>query len=208
MIFSSCLSDNDTHLVCDASVLINIIASGEAERILIALPFRILASEQAIREVYSGAADGHSEAQVLRDLVSSDVLEVLPMADQAMDTFSDLVSGSLASSLGDGEAATAALAIAAGYVAGIDEKKATKICGERFPKLKIATSVDLLAHNSALSVLGREGLASATLRSLKLARMQVREHQLTWMVDLIGLERAGECSSLRRLLASRRTQLT
>lgn len=204
MIFSSCLKDEDEFLIADASVLINLIASGEAAPILRALPMKVAASEAAVREINSGAANGRPESKILNDLISEDLVEVMAMKPAALDIFSDLVSGSLAQSLGDGEAATVAMASLSGGVAVIDEKKATKVCRERFSHLKIATSVDILSFGTVQSSLGKMALEKCVARSLKLAKMQVWDHQLSWIIDVIGEEQAKTFGSLNRLMRARR----
>ena len=57
MTYLSCISDVDKVLTVDASVLINLIASGEAARILRSLPSRIAVSEIAVREISSGLSN-------------------------------------------------------------------------------------------------------------------------------------------------------
>jgi predicted nucleic acid-binding protein len=58
------------------------------------------------------------------------------------------VVGPAQTTLDDGEAATIAHAVALNGVALIDERKANRICTERFPELRIASTVDILVHPS------------------------------------------------------------
>jgi hypothetical protein len=86
-----------------------------------------------------------------------------------------------------------------GATAIIDERKANRICGERFPEVRVGCTVDLLAHPDIMSALGRETLCQAVINALRLARMSVLPHHVAWVVDLIGEGQAALCTSLPRL---------
>lgn len=200
MTFSSCLTDRDSILVLDASVIINLLATGYASAILQAVPAPIVVTDNVIREIELGAANGRPEPKQLLELIHNQILKREELSGIALEHFFDLVSGSTAASLGDGEAATLALAHCNGFTAGIDEKKATKISSERFENLRLITTVDILAYEPVRISLGDEALAKATLQALKNARMQVRENQFDWIQGLIGCENVSLCPSLRRLI--------
>lgn len=200
MTFSSCLTDRDSILVLDASVIINLLATGYASAILQAVPAPIVVTDNVIREIELGAVNGRPEPKQLLELIHNQILKREELSGIALEHFFDLVSGSTAASLGDGEAATLALAHCNGFTAGIDEKKATKISSERFENLRLITTVDILAYEPVRISLGDEALAKATLQALKNARMQVRENQFDWIQGLIGCENVSLCPSLRRLI--------
>lgn len=200
MTFSSCLTDRDSILVLDASVIINLLATGYASAILQAVPAPIVVTDNVIREIEQGAVNGRPEPKQLLELIHNQILKREELSGIALEHFFDLVSGSTAASLGDGEAATLALAHCNGFTAGIDEKKATKISSERFENLRLITTVDILAYEPVRISLGDEALAKATLQALKNARMQVRENQFDWIQGLIGCENVSLCPSLRRLI--------
>ncbi len=199
MTFSSCLTDQESILVLDASVIINLLATDHASAILQAVPTPIVVTDNVIREIELGAANGRPEPKQLLELIHNQILMREELSGIALEHFFDLVSGSTAASLGDGEAATLALAHCNGFTAGIDEKKATKISSERFENLRLITTVDILAYEPVRISLGDEALAKATLQALKNARMQVRENQFDWIQGVIGCENVGLCPSLRRL---------
>jgi predicted nucleic acid-binding protein len=117
--------------------------------------------------------------------------------------FEALVVGAAADTLDDGEAATIAYALEIGATPIIDERKAHRICNERFPSFALASTVDLLAHASIEAELGREALTDAVLQALLNARMRVLPHRIKWVVDLIGHSRACECPSLPRVVSRR-----
>lgn len=198
MTFSSCLINQRAALVLDASVIINLLATGYANTILQALAVPLYVTDNVVREIEQGAVNGRPEPALLDELISSQILIVKELAGAALEDFFGMVSGHTSSSLGDGEAATLALAYRNDLSAAIDEKKATRIATERFASLKLVTTVDILAYAPVQSSLGNEVLAKATLHALKRARMQVREHQFDWIAQLIGIENVAACPSLKR----------
>jgi len=204
MTFLSCLTD-DTDLVLDSSVIINLLATGHAPSILRALAVSIAVTGNVLREIERGAANGRPEFELLTAMVNEGVLRVEELEGRALETLFDLVSGTIAESLDDGEAATLAFAHGSGFCAAIDEKKATRVATERFGSLRLVTTIDILAHKSVRASLGEKVLANATFNALRVARMQAREHQFEWIADLIGSENVDACSSLRRLVKRRST---
>ncbi|OLU32844.1 hypothetical protein [Pseudomonas sp. PA27(2017)] len=198
MTFSSCLINQRNAIVLDASVIINLLATDHANTILQALAVPLYVTDYVVREIEQGAVNGRPEPALLAQLISNQVLIIKELTGTALEDFFGMVSGHTSSSLGDGEAATLALAYRNDLSAAIDEKKATRIAAERFARLKLVTTVDILAYAPVRSSLGNEVLANATLHALKRARMQVREHQFDWIAQLIGIENVAACPSLKR----------
>ena len=201
MTFSSCLTEEDRQLVLDASVVINLLATGAPAPILHALGIPVLVTDNVVQEVSRDDNNGRPKLALPGELIADGTVCVARLEGSSREIFAELVSGSTVETLGDGEAATLAFAQAAGASAAIDERKATRIAGSRFRSLRLATTIDILAHHAVLSALGKDGLAQATFQALRVARMQVREHQFEWVANLIGNENVAACSSLRRLAA-------
>ena len=95
---------------------------------------------------------------------------------------------------------TIAYALARSATALIDERKATRICAARFPRLRLASTVDLLAHPEVQRQLGVDGVGDLVFRALRDGRMSVLPHQLDRILDVIGDERAALCASLPKRL--------
>lgn len=205
MIFSSCLTEEDSELVLDSSVVINLLATGHAASILKALAMPVVLTDDVLREVEFGSSNGRQEVGFLQEMIAAQVLTICELEGHALETFFALVSGSASESLGDGEAATLALAHAKGCSAAIDEKKATRLATERFASTRLVTTVDILAHDGVRAGLGDARLAEAAFQALRLARMQVRELQFDWIARLIGPQNVEACSSLKRLARRRST---
>ena len=99
--------------------------------------------------------------------------------------------------LDDGEAATIAHALWRDAVALIDERKARRICAERFPRLRLASTVDVLLHSLVTDALGETGQRDAIFRALRDAKMQVvPPDRMQELVRRIGPVRAAACTSL------------
>jgi len=191
------LNNPETALIADASVAINLNATGCAEEILKALPYRVSIVDVVLDELDSGKERGRQDSARLRSLINSGLIDMVRIGDdEASSIFESLVIGPAAMTLDDGEAATIAFASAHRHAAVIDERKATRICAERFPKMPVVCTVDLLAHPAVSKSLGISGLAEAVYRALFFGRMRVLQPHRTWVVELIGAERASECASL------------
>lgn len=196
----SCLNDPTVLIVADASVAINLNATRHSEEILVALPNRFVVVEEVALELEDGRRNSRKDADALSVLVASGRMEIVRLGDAGMEYFTGLVSGHAAQTLDDGEAATIAYALENGAMALIDERKANKICANRFAELPTGCTVDLLGHNDIQAALGRESLADAVFNALYYGRMRVLAHHTAWVVDLIGSERAAKCNSLPMLV--------
>lgn len=131
-------------------------------------------------------------------MISAGLVEIVSLSEAAASIFEGLVIGPAAETLDDGEAATLAYAVAAEAVPIIDERKASRICDEKFPSVRLGCTGDLFAHPAVVGKLGREKLSQAVLNALQTARMQVQPHFVAWVLELIGKEQAAYCPSLPR----------
>jgi len=194
----TCLTDPDAPVVIDTSAAINVIATGCAADILRALPNRLLAVDAVPAELEEGRRRGRPDAVLLNELVMAGHIGIVSLGDSAGQIFEEFVIGRAAATLDDGEAATIAYAAEHGAIAIIDERKANRICRARFPALARGCTLDLFTHPGVLDALGRDRLAGAVLNALRKARMRVLPHHVEWVVRLIGVENAAECTSLSR----------
>jgi predicted nucleic acid-binding protein len=190
------LSDPAALLVADASAIINLNASGCAGEILKALPNPVAVTDVVPGELATGRSRGRRDADLLQELIAGKLISVVALDDAATAHFEGLVVGPAAMTLDDGEAATIAYAVANGGVPIIDERKAKRICTERFPSLRLACSTDIFAHDGVLHAMGQSRLAQAVVNALQIARMRVLPHHRKWVLDLIGPEQAALCMSL------------
>ena len=196
----SCLTDREVPVVADTSVLINLNATRCAETILDALPNPFLVVSEVIPELKYDEKTGRDDATAVNAWQASGRLEVVQLGGTGMRHFDGLVSGPVAQTLDDGEAATIAYALELRPYAIplIDERKANRICVERFAALVTGSTVDVLAQDDVQAALGKVRLADAVFNALHDGCMRVLPHHLKWVVDLIGPERAKQCMSLPR----------
>ena len=192
----NCLLDPSKPLVLDASVAINLNATGNCIRILDAIPNPVVIVDIVSRELEVGRAKGRSDADVVAALVASGRVEIASLCAECEGNFLAMVCGSGSATLDDGEAATIAWAVAHGGIPIIDEKKGLSICRDRFPSVQAATTTDIFAHDRVLAELGRDDLGDAIFNALLAARMRVQERQIPWVIDMIGSSRAQLCHSL------------
>lgn len=197
MSYVSCISADDSPLVLDASVIVSLNATKQAKAILTGLPNSCLVTSVVVGELRRGAACGHSDADRLDILMRDGAIQEVTLTDGMQSNYLSLVSGPSSESLDDGEAATLAYACADGLNAVIDERKALRICSERYPSLKTASTVDLLAKALNCAAMSRKSVAEAVFAALTHARMRVLPEQLSWVLDLIGAERTKKCLSIR-----------
>ena len=111
-------------LVADASVLINLDASGFAETIITASCGVLHATRNAVDEVIEGERRGYGNAGAMQALEERGLLRVVDIGDREAPIYRGLVEGTAARTLDDGEAATVAYAVENRAIALIDEKKA------------------------------------------------------------------------------------
>ena len=195
MVCRSCLDERPAAVVADTSVVINLNATGCTDAILRALPNRCVVVEQVSLELQVGRRTGRADADALAVLIEQDLVEHAELGHTGMLHFTSLVSGLAAETLDDGEAGTIACALEHGAVALVDERKAIRICAERFPSLGIGCTVDVLAQRHVQAAFGTS-LADVVFNALDRGRMRVPDHYGQWVLDLIGKERAAACRSL------------
>lgn len=203
MTFSSSLTDHKKGLVLDASVVINLLSTGHAPAVLKALAMPLFVTSKVVKEIRNGFRDGREGSDLFDDLIDEGVLTEHSLDGSSIARYFELVSGRTVDTLDDGEAETLAAAEAMTCYAAIDEKKATRLASERLGSLKLVTTIDILASSRVQASLPRKNLVDGTLRALKIARMQVREREFDWVVELIGQEHVVDCSSLKRLVRQR-----
>ena len=191
----SCLDDLATPVVADASVVINLIASGFAGKILdtLAGPLRVPREVQA--ELESGRNRGHEDADKLAGLVAAGKVAIADLDAAGLRCFSTLTASPAGGALDDGEAAAIAYAVEHDATVLIDERKAIRLCADRFSHLTVGSSVDLVGCPAVRATLGQD-LPDALFNMLSVGRMRVLPQHLDWVAEQIGRHRAARCPSL------------
>jgi predicted nucleic acid-binding protein len=160
-------------LVAETSTAINLIATGFAASIIRDLPVRVVAVDAVQAELEMERGRGRTDAERFNELVAEGLVQIVGPGDAGNQHFEELVIGSAAESLDDGEAATIAYGVEQQGTACIDERKATRICSVRFPSLRIGCTVDILTHSQAQEHLGAERFSDALFNAPHDGRMRV-----------------------------------
>lgn len=195
MTFLSSLIENSSTLVLDTSVMINLHASTYGERILDALPNNIVVPDVVIHELEheSRARNGNGELAFVNGLLARGKAEMVSLDDRSFEVFGRLISQT--PSLGDGEAATIAVADSVGHLPVIDDGKgrttAALISGQ-----SPLWSLDLLLHPKTSEALTSASITEAVFLALSEGRMRIDAARCDDVVSMIGTHRALQCPSL------------
>jgi predicted nucleic acid-binding protein len=185
-------------LVMDASGLINVLGTGMAGPLLRNLGLPVLVAARVLGEVSRHPIPGEPIAPAIAALRSEGLIQEVQLGDHGRATFLELVANDVNGGLDDGEASTIAAALehSEQAVIVVDEKKATRIVSERWPRRRCVNTVTVLAQTRVRNGLHDGAFADVVFSALKHSRMRVPPDGMDWVVRLIGEERARQCSSL------------
>ena len=194
MTYSSSLTDDLTPLIFDTSVLINLYACSYGERILTAVPNGIIVPQVVAGELEHETSRKNGEHRFLHDLIAGGKVTLGNMTDEENVLFANLASGS--PSLGDGEAATIAIAANRQFLPLIDDRKARALAFHLLRGQEPGWSLDLFRHASVTSALGGTAAIVALYLALRDGRMRIPVESTEYIIDLLGNERARDCTCL------------
>ena len=194
------LTDPDKIIVADTSAAINLNASGFAEKVLQAIPNKVVIPDSVLAELDAGRKHGYNDTSCFRKLINDGLVGVISLGKIAVHHFENLVIGPATETLDDGEAATIACAVEQLGIAILDERKANGICAKSYPDLLTGCTVDFFSHPEVYRILGKDNLALSVFNALTIARMRVLPHHQDWVVQLIGPEQAMQCNSLPKAI--------
>jgi predicted nucleic acid-binding protein len=191
---SSFLIDYLRPLVLDTSVLINLHACMHGEQILTAVPNDILIPEIVAGELEHETSRRNGEQRFLHNLVANRAVALTNLSDAEYDIFQMLTSNS--PSLGDGEAATIAIAATRHFSPVIDEKRG-RARAAAFPGMgQLGWSLDIFRHPHVTAKLGSEAAVDALYLALRDGRMRIPLESCDSIIALIGIERSIDCTCL------------
>ena len=179
------LNSDSSPLFLDASVIINLVASGRSDEILQALGHPIFIEQAICSEFKRDPRDGSDAKIIIEKLVNQARLKVITLSDSQYETFLGLTGALPPDDLGDGEAATIACACGVG-AAVIDERKATRIATDAFPNLPVYSSLDLLCADSTIKALGKAEVSNAVRDAISKARMRVPHPWKNWVSKFVA----------------------
>ena len=189
-------------LIGDASVVINLIATGRALEIIAALAHPFAVTENACAELKEGASKGHNDYAALKKLIGTDIVTRAILSEAALPVYEQLIDGSRGRTLDDGEAATIAHANAISAIPLLDERKARSLCAMSFPNLRIVCSAELLMAPALAEKFGPQGQVELILNALKIGRMRVPPDHVAKIRNIIGEDNAAQCPSLPKIISA------
>jgi len=194
MNFYSSLADNLKPQILDTSVLINLNASTVGDRILRDIPNEFLVSRIVAQELEHETSRQNGDCVFLENLIADKTVMLTSMTDEEFSLFAKLTSGP--SSLDDGEASTIAISTTRNISCVIDEKRgrsqATGLMNGQAP----SWSLELFRHEAVVGSLSSASAANALYLALRDGRMRISKDHCDYVVDLIGVQRALDCTSL------------
>jgi predicted nucleic acid-binding protein len=191
-------SDGSIPLVLDTSVIINLIATGQAAALVRALPNPAFVTRNVLAELDMGCRFSAEDRAALKDLLDQGLVKEQALGNRGLSIFETLIDGSTGDDLDDGESATIACANEHGACAVIDERKARRVCGKLYPHLLLACTAELLLV-SIETISNHEASQNIFLRALQVGRMRVPSDLVNEVVLIIGVHEAANCPSLPRI---------
>ena len=206
MICSSFLADTTATIVLDTSVIINLHACGRGESILATIPNRVLLPQAVMGELEREAGRSDAELAFAKGLIDQQIAELAWLDERSFGIFEKLISGS--PSLGDGEAATIALAFADNAIPVIDERKGRSRAAKLLSRSGLPWSLDLLLHPALQAALTEAERVETIFDALRNGRMRIDEARCDAVASFIGIQRALQCPSLPSYKVRRKIWLT
>ncbi|MBK9145177.1 MAG: DNA-binding protein [Candidatus Melainabacteria bacterium] len=178
-----------SHII-DTSVVINLHACANGERILSAIPCDFLVASVVEAELDNEISRTNGEYSFLEMLVARRIVTVADLMDDEIELFGDLIAH-----LDDGEAATIAIAFHRQMTPVIDERKG-RARATALGTLEPAWSLELLRHPSVIQSLGHRQSIETLYLALREGRMRIPHERTEEVISLLGEERAKECTCL------------
>ena len=93
MSLSKFFASPDALLVADASIVINLNASGRAAEIIKALPCRLVVSGNTVFELENGVLKGYDDGKQLRELISAGAIGRVEIGTAGAPVYQALIDG-------------------------------------------------------------------------------------------------------------------
>lgn len=193
----STLTELHTELAIDASVLINVLGTGEAIAMIEALARPVVMATAAYREVRRDPFTGGDASAAIGELEQRGLLVRLELDTAATQHMISLISAPGADALDDGEAATIALGAKRRCCVVIDETRGRRIANRTPILAGVLGTMDLLSCASVRQTLGEMRFQDAVLNAAKCARMRFPTECGAWVEELLGESIARELPGMR-----------
>lgn len=187
-------------LVLDACALINLAATGKTDVVRLALECEFHVARKAFDEAEVDPVTGRRHAKHLQPLVDAAVLKVADLDEATEELFVDV-----ASTVGDGEAATIAYGLTRGALMVTDDGPAIEAWRRRTSTVALSTA-GLLRCREVEVALGLDGLRACVMLALTVGRMRVLPNEEPWLENLLPPAQLVACPSLRFAVRERARQ--
>lgn len=202
----STLIDRHAELAIDASVLINVLGTGDAVAVMSALARPIVIASAAYREVRRDPFTGGDASAAIGVLERKGLLLRCDLDAKGTQHMVALIGASGSDALDDGEAATIALGARRSCCVVIDEARGRRIANDVPIAAGILGTIDLLACNHVQQALGEERFKAAILGAAQNARMRFPIECGEWAENLLGKSVSQDLPGLRAFYRARRKQ--
>lgn len=155
-------------LVLDASVAINLLATGQPWTILTALGFRAHVPEQVLREVARCPITKRAYSEDKHPFRISPNVEIVQLASTEVENFV-----AIAQHVGDGEAASIAVALARRLPLALDDRRARNIAKARDGAIDLVWTTELLRHPRLRAAFSADEANAFFADAIRHARMYV-----------------------------------
>lgn len=200
----STLTERHTELAIDASVLINVLGTGEAVAMIEALARPLVMATAAYREVRRDPFTGGNASTAISELERRGLLLRCDLDAEGTQHMVSLISAAGADALDDGEAATIALGARRGCCVVIDETRGRRIANGIPIAAGILGTIDILTCASVRQALGDARFHGAILSAAKCARMRFPTECGAWVEELVGESAARELPGMRAYYRAKR----
>lgn len=143
------LNETHTDIVLDASVLINILATGRAATILANLDRKILITSQAYNEVLRDPFTAGEASETIKPMEAANLISRRNLSGRSKQLY-EILSNPAEHNLDSGEAATIGFCDQHKLIAAIDERKGTKVAIQNSNVPLTVRSLDLLAYKNVI----------------------------------------------------------
>ena len=188
------LDETETDIVLDASVLINILATGYAERILGSLERKVFITSEAYSEVSRDPYTNRDASETVKPLEIKQLLLRRDLGVRSKLRYELLVNPTRYN-LGKGEAATIGYCEEHKLTAVIDERKGRTVATNY---ADVAGTIDLLAYKRVFESFDPVEYREALLNAGILGRMYIPFEWGQWAENILHESVARELLGLRR----------
>ncbi|QXF12350.1 hypothetical protein [Sphingopyxis terrae] len=139
-------------------------------------------------------------------MIDEGIAEMMWLDERAFGIFEQLITGS--PSLGDGEAATIAIAATGNHIPVMDDRKGRSCGTPILGQADLPWSLDLFLHPDFRATLADAEYLETLFQAFRKGRMRMDEERCDAIVSVLGIERALQCSSLPNYKARRKIWLS